>query len=304
MTGVGLVGAFLGGVASLVSPCSALLLPSFFAYAFDRVRLLMQRTVVFWLGLCLILVPLGAGVAAVGAALTRYRTEVTIVGGVVIIAFGVMTVLGKGFGVSAAQNLTGRIKISSTASVLALGAVYGLAGFCAGPLLGGVLTMSAMGASPWRGAVLMAVYALGMAAPLFVMALLWERFGLARRKWLRGTPVTIGPLHTHTTSLLTGGVLIAIGVVFVATDGTANLGGLLGVDQQFEVQVWLSDWAGRLGDPAALLIVVAALMMWRGYRLLRHRHGAADPGGASPVGDGRSPRHPDSRDDASYDLTT
>ena len=81
MTGVGLVGAFLGGVASLVSPCSALLLPSFFAYAFDRVRLLMQRTVVFWLGLCLILVPLGAGVAAVGAALTRYRTEVTMVDG-------------------------------------------------------------------------------------------------------------------------------------------------------------------------------------------------------------------------------
>ncbi len=59
MSGVGLLGAFLGGLASLLSPCSALLLPSFFAYAFDRTRLLVQRTVAFWVGLCVVLVPLG-----------------------------------------------------------------------------------------------------------------------------------------------------------------------------------------------------------------------------------------------------
>ncbi len=34
MTQIGLLGAFLGGVLALLSPCSALLLPSFFAYAF------------------------------------------------------------------------------------------------------------------------------------------------------------------------------------------------------------------------------------------------------------------------------
>ncbi|WP_009945137.1 hypothetical protein [Saccharopolyspora erythraea] len=37
MTEIGLVGAFLGGLLSLLSPCSALLLPSFFAYAFNGI---------------------------------------------------------------------------------------------------------------------------------------------------------------------------------------------------------------------------------------------------------------------------
>ena len=144
MSGVGLLGAFLGGLASLLSPCSALLLPSFFAYAFDRTRLLILRTFAFWVGLCAVLVPLGAGVGALGSVVTRYRSEVTVIGGLVLIGFGLMTLLGKGFGVSGMQRLTARINISGTVSVLALGAVYGLAGFCAGPLLGAVLTMSAI----------------------------------------------------------------------------------------------------------------------------------------------------------------
>ena len=38
------------------------------------------------------------------------------------------------------------------------------------------------------GGVLLVVYALGMAAPMFVLALLWDRFDLGRRRWLRGRP--------------------------------------------------------------------------------------------------------------------
>ena len=271
MIGVGLAGAFLGGLASLLSPCSALLLPSFFAYAFDRVGLLIRRTLAFWAGLCLVLAPLGAGVGAVGDALTRYRSEITVIGGVVVIGFGVMTLLGKGFGSSAAQRLTGRITISTTVSVVALGAVYGLAGFCAGPLLGGVLTMSAMGADPLYGGLLMGVYALGMAAPLFGLAILWERYDLGRKGWLRGRPVRVGPLHTHTTSLVTGTVLILIGALFVATDGTAALGGVLGVDQEYDLQVWLSRIAAGAGDPVVLLAVVVGLIVWRSTIVLRRR---------------------------------
>lgn len=271
MSGVGFLGAFLGGLASLLSPCSALLLPSFFAYAFDRVHLLMRRTFVFWIGLCLVLMPMGAGLGLVGSAVTRYRSEVTLIGGLVLVGFGLMTLLGKGFQVPGIQRLTSRIKISSTLSVLALGAVYALAGFCAGPLLGAVLTMSAMGADPVYGSVLMAVYALGMAAPLFLLAWLWDRFGLAKRAALRGRPVRVGPVQTHTTSLVAGLILIAIGAVFIFTDGTANLGGLLTVDATYDLQAWLSRLSGTAGDPVVILGVVLALIAWRGYRLWRRR---------------------------------
>jgi cytochrome c biogenesis protein CcdA len=258
-------------LASLLSPCSALLLPSFFAYAFDRTRLLVQRTVAFWVGLCAVLVPLGAGVGALGSVVTRYRSEVTVAGGLVLIGFGLMTLLGKGFGLSGMQRMTARINISGSASVLALGAVYGLAGFCAGPLLGAVLTMSAMGADPAYGALLMAVYALGMAAPLFLLAWLWERFNLSERTWLRGRPVRLGPLETHTTSLLTGAIFIVLGGLFLFTDGTANLGGLLSVDAQYDLQVWLGRLSSGVSDLRLILGVVLALIVWRSIRLWRKR---------------------------------
>lgn len=271
MSGVGLLGAFLGGLAALLSPCSALLLPSFFAYAFDRVQTLVRRSVAFWVGLCVVLVPLGAGVGALGSVVTRYRTEMTVIGGLVLIGFGLIALLGKGFGVSAMQRATGRITIAGTVSVLALGAVYGLAGFCAGPLLGAVLTLSAMGGDPAYGALLMAVYALGMAAPLFLLAWLWDRFHLSERTWLRGRPVRLGPLETHTTSLLTGAIFIVLGAVFLLTDGTAGLGGLLSVDAEYDLQLWLGRVASGVSDPWLILIAVLALIGWRSIRLWRNR---------------------------------
>ena len=41
---VGYVAALVGGVLALLSPCGALLLPSFFAYAFDSSGRLLART--------------------------------------------------------------------------------------------------------------------------------------------------------------------------------------------------------------------------------------------------------------------
>ncbi|OKH65471.1 hypothetical protein EB73_21770 [Mycobacterium sp. SWH-M3] len=62
--------------------------------------------------------------------------------------------------------------------MFALGAVYGLTGFCSGPLLGAVLTVAVTGADPLYGALLMAVYAAGMTTPLVLLALLWDRLHL------------------------------------------------------------------------------------------------------------------------------
>ena len=266
MTQIGLLGAFLGGLLSLLSPCSALLLPSFFAYAFDGLGRLVARTTVFYLGLCLTLVPLGAAAGLFGALLITYRDTVTLVGGLVLVGLGLMQISGRGFGIGAAQQLTGRIRVSSNLSVFALGAVYGLAGFCAGPLLGSVLTVSATGGDPLYGAVLLAVFALGMAFPLFLLALLWERFDLRGRKWLRGREIALGRFRVHTTNLVSGLVFVAIGVLFVLTEGTANLGGLTDVDGQFALQVWVGRVIAGVTDATVLLVlavVALAFVLWR-----------------------------------------
>jgi hypothetical protein len=64
--------SFLGGLLSLLSPCSALLLPAFFAYAFQSRGVLVGRTAVFYLGLCATLVPLGMGISAVSTLVRCY----------------------------------------------------------------------------------------------------------------------------------------------------------------------------------------------------------------------------------------
>ena len=51
-------------------------------------------------------------------------------------------------------RLWSRIRGDSVISVLARGAVSGLAGFCAGPILGAVLTVAAGSGQPLHGAAL------------------------------------------------------------------------------------------------------------------------------------------------------
>lgn len=277
MVEIGLVGAFVGGLLALVSPCAALLLPSFFAYAFDGAGLLLRRTAIFLLGLMATLVPLGAGVGALGATITAHRWAITLTGGLLLVALGLVVALGWGFALPGTSRLAGRRAGTGWVSVLLLGLVYGLAGVCSGPLLGGVLTLAIVGGDPAYGALLMGVYALGMTVPLLVIAAVWERFQLGRRSWLRGRPLRFGPVQTHTTSLVSGLLLIAIGLLFLATEGTANLGGVLGVDDQFDVQVTLGRWAATISDRVVLIGVLVAVGAVGVWRLLRPPSRASDP---------------------------
>jgi cytochrome c biogenesis protein CcdA len=269
MVEIGFVGAFVGGLLALVSPCAALLLPSFFAYAFDGAGMLLRRTGIFLLGLMAALVPLGAGVGALGATITTHRWVITLIGGLLLVALGVAVALGWGFALPGTRRLAGRRAGTRWVSVLTLGLVYGLAGVCSGPLLGGVLTLAIIGADPAYGALLMGVYAVGMTVPLLVLAAVWERFQLGQRSWLRGRPLRIGPVQTHTTSLVSGLFLVAIGVLFLATEGTANLGGMLGVDDQFDLQVTLGRWAAAVSDRVVLIGLLVALGSVGVWRLLR-----------------------------------
>ena len=235
MSEVSLPAAFAVGVLALLSPCSALLLPSFFAYAFATRSAQLLRTLGFYAGLLATLVPLGAGVSAVSSIFYGHRSLLISVAGWAIIALGLVQLFGRSFAMPFVSRLHGLANRPSAGSprgwlsIVVLGAVYGLAGFCSGPALGAILTMAATQDSPVGGSVLLAVYALGMAAPLFVLAALWDRFHLARRRWLRGTTVSVGPLQVHSTSLVSGILFIGIGALFLRFDGTAGITGVLGL---------------------------------------------------------------------------
>ena len=100
MPDLGYLAALLGGVLALLSPCSALLLPSFFAYAFAGRTALLARTAVFGVGMAAVLMPLGAGSSALAGLVTTHRAALVTAAGVVVIVLGVVQILGGGWAVA------------------------------------------------------------------------------------------------------------------------------------------------------------------------------------------------------------
>ncbi|MFE2170712.1 cytochrome c biogenesis CcdA family protein [Streptomyces sp. NPDC059447] len=273
---IGYLAALLGGLLALLSPCSALLLPAFFAYSIDSTSRLLARTGIFYAGLASTLVPLGAAGSYAGRFFHGNREALVLVGGWLIIALGLAQILGLGFAPRRISELSGRIRPTTALSVYALGAVYGLAGFCAGPILGSVLTVAAVSGSPVYGGLLLAVYALGMAVPLFVLAALWERFELGRRRWLRGRALTVGRFELHTTSLLSGLFFITLGALFLAYDGASALPGLLDVDDSYAVEERVRSVAAAVPDWAVLGLVVAGAAVFPLVRWMRAGAGSGE----------------------------
>lgn len=276
--------AFFGGLLSLLSPCSALLVPAFFAYAFQSRRELLSRTLVFYLGLAAMLVPLGMGSSVVGMLFFGHRQTLILVSGILIIALGVMQLAGQGFSIGPIARLQNRIQGDSWGATLALGAVYGLAGFCSGPILGAVLTVAASSGHVLTGAALLATYAAGMAAPLFVLAMLWDRFNLGRRRWLRGKELTIGRLRVHTTNLISGLMFVLLGLTFIVYQGTSALSGLYesngAVDAAFAAEEWIEKISRDVPD-VLFLILLAGIVL--AVIILRRRNVAEKDPAAEPV---------------------
>ncbi|WP_306320660.1 MULTISPECIES: cytochrome c biogenesis CcdA family protein [unclassified Streptomyces] len=269
MNDIGLLAAFLGGLLALLSPCSALLLPAFFAYSFTSRTRLLARTAVFYVGLCLTLVPLGVAGSFASRLFYGQRDLLVTAGGWLLIVLGVAQIAGFGFGSRRLARAAGQRRTGTALSVFALGAVYGLAGFCAGPILGGILTVAAVDGSPLHGGLLLAVYALGMAVPIFFLALLWDRYDLGRKRWLRGREVRVGGrIRLHTTSTIGGTLFIALGILFLTFDGTSALPSLLSTDTEFALEERVSDLGATVSDTTLLLTAAAIAALIATYTLI------------------------------------
>jgi cytochrome c biogenesis protein CcdA len=237
LTAAALTAAFLGGLLALLAPCSALLLPAFLAYACANTRALLRATLLFTLGLCLVLLPVGLAASLAGRLLIEQREATIVVAGAALVIFGLMLIVGRGFPMVAPARLT---SVGASAT-LATGVVYGLTGYCSGPLLGGVLTLVAVSHSLVIGASLLVVYAIGMVAPLLILALAWDRFDLGRRAWLRAS--------VRRSNLL-GGVLFAmLGLVFIASQGGLLLSGAYDRLGLTELGFRLEDWLAGMLNP-------------------------------------------------------
>ncbi|MGP7814977.1 cytochrome c biogenesis CcdA family protein [Glutamicibacter soli] len=263
---IGLLSAFLGGMLALLSPCSALLLPAFFASTVGSGPRLYIHGLVFYLGLAVVLVPAGLGMGAVGLFLATQRDLIVLIVSLMLIIMGVLYFFGVGFDL--ARWIPGMSKLQHRASggkgmlkTLALGAVGGVSGFCAGPILGAMLTLAAVQGDAVSGGVLLAVYGGGMVVPMFILARIWNRLDAGGRSKLRGRTVKIFGRELHVISMATGILLIVVGVVFWLTNGLISAPQLV----PLEVQDWLQQNSAALSSPlvdVAALAVLAAVVFW------------------------------------------
>ncbi|MDZ7748924.1 MAG: cytochrome c biogenesis protein CcdA [Halofilum sp. (in: g-proteobacteria)] len=225
MTGweLGYGAALLAGVISFLSPCVLPLVPGYLAFiagqasagpgdatvAADTRIERRLAPVAFVLGFSLVFILMGAGATAAGQLLLQYRYEANLVGGAVVVVFGIL--------MTGLVQPTWLLRDYRPVHLLENGGSVGAAGLlgvafgvgwtpCIGPILGGILTVAATRTGALSGIGLLATYAAGLAIPFLAAAAFTERFTRTLshlRRWGRW-------LH-----VVSGGVLVIVGLAMM-----------------------------------------------------------------------------------------
>lgn len=207
-----ILAAFLAGGVALFAPCCIVFLaPSYMAAAVKNRRWrLLPLTFVFAAGLALVLVPITLGASLVAAAIAKYHAPLYYAGGVLMLALAVFSLSGRMMSLPSFLRAPDSAR-GDSASFFALGVFSGVASSCCAPVLVGVMALSALSGSPIGGATLGLAYTFGMVFPLFMMALLWDRFRLGEKKFLRAKPLRF---RLGTRILATNTVNLAVAIAF------------------------------------------------------------------------------------------
>lgn len=106
----------------------------------------------------------------------------------------------------------------------------------------------------WRatgsGGLLLAVYALGMVMPLDLLALTWGSIWQRVNGWLRGRTIHAGRFSFHSTSLISGLMLVAVGAFMIMNGGNlveSNTLPLAGARAEEWAPAWAAACRTRLG---------------------------------------------------------
>jgi cytochrome c-type biogenesis protein len=124
----------------------------------------------FVLGFSTIFVTLGASATAPGRLLLAYRYEANIAGGTIAILLGLlMTGLLRPMWLQRDVRFHTSLHGGRPAAAYVLGVAFGWTP-CIGPVLGAILTASAVSSTVANGITLLGVYSLGLGVPFLVVA--------------------------------------------------------------------------------------------------------------------------------------
>ena len=218
-----LVAAFAAGFVSFVSPCVLPLIPGYLSFVsgvgFDdlgaRPRRVVTQTAAFVAGFTAMFVALGAGAAWFGNALLANRRPLEIAGGAFIALAGLVYVgapLPRWLLAERRVELRTTAKNPLTATLAGVSFAVGWTP-CVGPTLSAIFLLAASEGHAGQGAILLAIYSLGLGVPFLLFGLVFTRaLGVVRalRRHWRVVNAAAGTLLVAFDALLATGELVRL----------------------------------------------------------------------------------------------
>jgi cytochrome c-type biogenesis protein len=210
--------AFIAGLVSFLSPCVLPLVPGYLSaitgvspneIGDEDWRRVLVPSLLFIASFSAIFILLGLAATQIGSSLRENQALLTDIGAVLLIAMGVLFIaamfvdrLNREWRVDALMERAGR------GGPIVAGAAFSIAWTpCTGPVLGGIFTLAAVDGEALHGALLLAVYSLGLGVPFLITALAFSRATTAFSAIKR---------HYRAITAFGGAILIAMGVLILS----------------------------------------------------------------------------------------
>jgi len=226
---ISMVGAFVAGLLSFLSPCVLPLIPSYITYITGlsfadlqaehpthKVReLTIIHSLLFIAGFTCVFVLLGASASFLGDFLHEHKTAIRRIGGILIVVFGIHVsgifdigmLLGE-------KRVTLHRKPAGYMGSFVVGIVFA-AGWtpCIGPILATIL---AVAATEGRGVWLLLAYSMGLAIPFFLASLALHQFLVFFQRFKK---------HIRIFEIITGLILVVVGIL-IFTNSLVKISGI------------------------------------------------------------------------------
>jgi cytochrome c-type biogenesis protein len=213
--------SFLEGIITFISPCLLPMLPIYITYFAGGGQRTTGKTLKnasgFVLGFTVIFVAMGALAGTLGSFLTRYQTWVNLIGGSIVVLFGLnyMGLLKLNLFRGSSRGM--KVGEMGFFSAFVFGMVFSVGWTpCVGAFLGSALMLASQQGHVLEGMLMLLCYSLGLGIPFLLSAVLIDK--------LRGTFNWI-KAHYDLVNKICGAALVLVGILMA----TGTLGRLLAI---------------------------------------------------------------------------
>ncbi len=250
MSEISMLGAFVAGILSFLSPCVLPLVPAYLSFisgvSVDALRneeglghANIRKTAIiqslwFILGFSLVFIALGASASLIGQWLLSHMAVLAKIAGLIIIVFGLhyTGLIRIPFLMVEARLSTENVKGTSGIGALVLGSAFAFGWTpCIGPILGAILAMAGAQGQIGEGMLLLVLYSVGLGIPFLLAAFATNAFLNWSHQFKR---------HLHAVEVFSGILLMIVGTMIFLGSFTEVAAWLL------EYLPWLADIEGMI----------------------------------------------------------